>query len=337
LDEAFAPPESSHEPPNALTGVLAAWMVAFTVLGTALGATLQVVALASSAAPVAGASAAGGLLLGGLAYTLDRRRGGPGALRDARGREVRPVALWVWGIPFVVALLALAALGLVGTVHSGSAVFAGGAALAAVGLAVIARPMIASNAATRAMLALDRGDHAAARAGFAELVDAIWVPAGLREQAALHLGLIALREGRLQDAARWYARPRRGKAAAFAQTGLALVEVLLGAHAPAQAALRRAGSGGHGALVQGEADAVRLLLVLRTEGAEAARELGDRLLDDGAGVLFRAVLAVARARCGDPAGAAQLRDEGLAQAIRDTHLEGVVTELGEALRGPPSK
>ena len=68
--------------------------------------------------------------------------------------------------------------------------------------------------------------------------------------------------------------------------------------------------------MQPEVDGVRLLMVLRRDGAIDAREMGERLLALNSGSVFCAALALAREQTGQPEAARELLEGGIGAGLR---------------------
>ncbi len=328
----FAPPEDEASSDTHLTVVVGAWAVAGASAGTLAGATLQLVGQSPSVVPWAVGGLGAAALAGFLAWTVERRmaRARP-AVADGRGRMSRPLGLWILALPLALLVVALAGMVVIASVRADSLVPGLAFLLAAGGMAWFARPLLASHRLTRAVQVLERGQLDEAQARLVRLAGSAWVDRGSRAQAQLNLGLLSLRRGDLDQAARWYVLPARGKARAFAQTGLALVAAIQGRHESAEDALRRARAAGGGRAIQGEADAVRLLMVLRREGPQAAVVLAERLSGAGAGLLFRGIHAAALHATGDAMGAELVLSGGVGEALRGSGLAGVIEEVREVV------
>jgi hypothetical protein len=194
---------------------------------------------------------------------------------------------------------------------------------------LVGRPALAARALTRAVEALESGDTLRARARLLALERAFWVPATSQIMAALNLGFLSFADGDLEEAARWYERAGRGRLNPYAATGLALVRTLQARWPEAEELLNSAGVGSAGRLAQAEIDGVRLLLALRREGPQEARELGERLNGPGAGGLFLAVLAACRRKTGDESGALVLLGDPTVEDTLQSGLGEWVAELKE--------
>lgn len=313
-----------HEATTGPTATAVAWALAGAVGGTALGSLLDLLSVTEGAVALglSGAGAAGVAGLLAWAFERHRARRRPTVL-DGHGRLSRPLGAWLLLLPLVCGVGGLLALVVLGTVHTGRPAVGVAFLVAALGFATLARPLWTGRLLVGALQDAESGRLAAAEATWRRLATSRFAPRGAAAQAALNLGWLALRRGDLDEAAGWYALPDRGRAAAFAASGLALVHVLRGDWEQAEHLVGRTG----GRAVQAELDGVRLLLVLRRDGAAEARELGERLLDDGAAPLFLGVLAAARRRTGDPAGADAILAGGAREALAD--LSTAVPELRE--------
>jgi hypothetical protein len=176
----------------------------------------------------------------------------------------------------------------------------------------------------RALERLERGDAEGAVPALHALAASPWSGRSVRAAARVNLAMLALNAGDGDDALRWAEGVSGGTAAAWAWTARALAH-LLRADDPALAdrALAEAARSPGGRAVQPEADAVRVLVVWRTEGADAARRLAESLLGPGATALHRGLLAALRESAGTPAGdlrapdVEQLRRSGMGRAIRE--------------------
>lgn len=313
--------------------VATAWALAGAVVGTALGIAATSVGLVGAMAPVGTAGVILGLLAGLVAFWIDRRRAARRPpLLDGKGRWVRPMAAWVLGTPLVVGGLGLMGLLVLGSIRTGSLVPAALSVVGAYALVAFGRPLVGSRALARAVVALEAGDVADARDRLTRIERSAFIPHATRTMAAVNLGLLALFEGRLDEAAGWYERGGGPEGRSLAATGLALVRTLQGRWGEAEELLDRASMHRDSRSAHTEIDGVQLLLVLRRDGPEAARERGERMVGPGAGSLFLAALAAARSKAGDPIGARLLRaDPGVEEFLQSGFGE-VVPELRE-LRG----
>jgi hypothetical protein len=323
----FAPPAETRSSGPMGWMVVVAWALGFGALACAVGA-YGVYAWVSFPLEklVFGSSAVGGVV-GGVGFRLERRWAlRQPALLDGRGRAVRPVALWVNGVPLVLGAAGLAGLLWVASLRTGS--YVPGLLTIAVlyGAVAFGRPMVAARQLGRGVEWMEAGDIDSARDRFIALEDTPWAPRAVREMAALNLGLIALLSGELDTAAACYERggARRGKA--LAATGLALVLALRGDTSTADDLLRRAASGTEARSAQAEIDGVRLLVALRRDGAGEAAALAERLWTPGAGSLFLALRAAARWQSGDREGARTLASD---PAVQDALASGFVEVIDE--------
>ena len=332
----FAPPREQHnEDSSQLVLVIASWMLAGATAGTSLGATLQlfgvlkgmVVAIAMGTAVVAAITGAVGFRWE-RAHSLASRP----AIIDGRGRLARPLNVWLLGTPILIAIPSLMWLALVGSLSTES-LFTGFAFLmAAMALAWAARKLVSAHFLARGIEALELGDAQEASSRLETLQSHWWATKAARTASWMNLGVLSVQRGDLPSALYWYERIDSGETTtAFATVGRALVKVLQNEFEEGEQLLLQAMTGTASRIVQTQADEVRLLLVLRRDGAEEARQLGERLLGPGAGSLFLGVLAAARARGGDTLGARTLLDGGAEESLRATGLSKVVPELHELL------
>lgn len=335
---AFDPPAEEEATRSRHTGsVLLAWMASGAAIGMGLGTTVQLVRPdGMDAGQVATAMALGFpavmLVAGWVALRVERSLAASRpAVPDARGELSRPLHVGLWAVPLGLALPALGLSVIVVSLATRSWLPAVLFGVGALGLGWGARRLLASHRLTRALEDLERGDIRSARAGL-EALERGWVSTrNLRVAARLNLGLLDLADGELERAAGWYARVSGGPGAPLASAGLALVRVLQGRHADAEATLLQAMSDPRASLAQGQIDAVRVLLVLRTEGPSAARLLGDQLHHGDAGALLNGVLARARHADGDLAGARELLDPHTVDALESGGWAAVIPELAVTL------
>ena len=159
---------------------------------------------------------------------------------------------------------------------------------------------------------LYRGDAERARGLLQALAGHPLATRRTRRSASENLGAMALNQGDAAGAVHWYERAGN-RAPVWA--GLALARLIQGRTDLADGLMRQALQARGARSVQRELDAVRVLLVWRQDGADAARELADRMDRPGAGPLFLALRAAAR---GEPL------DGGVPPG-----LVAVVPELGE--------
>jgi hypothetical protein len=320
--------------PGALPVVLA-WMLAGVLVGTAIGLTVEAF---SGWKGVIGALAVGmGLsaaVMGQVAFWSERHQAEKTRplVADAKGGMSRPVHGGLWALPIGVSFPALLWLGFVGVASTGNVVvgliFLG----AALSLGVVARKVGSDHAVALGHGLLAEGREGEGLQRLKTVEKAWWTTQGARNAAQHTLGILSLQTGDLEGAAGWFSRVGRGRlVGAFATVGLALVRVLQDRLADAEGELLALREGGSAHRVQSQVDEVRLLLVLRREGAPAARELGERLLGPQAGHLFLGVLAAARSKGGDPDGARELLDGPLPETLRADPVARQVVELRELL------
>jgi len=310
--------------------VAGAWAMAGAAASTALALLGSGVGVEASLLPLGLGGVFGGMLAGLMAHAVERRSAQrrPG-LTDGKGRTARPLHGWLFALPIAVAVPSLVVLAVVGSVAMASPVPAlgfGGAGLGVLwgGRRVWSRQRLAS-----ALVAAEHGSATEGLAALQAVADSRWMLRSAGAQARLALGTMALQSGELERAERYLlAVGPTGSAGALASTSLALVYVLQGRLEDGHARLAGALAGGHARRVaRTQADAVRLLLVWRKEGADAGRELGERLLGSGPGSLFLGLLGALRRDAGDLRGAREALDGGAASALRESGLANVVTEL----------
>lgn len=325
MDDPFAPPElvPSGDMAQAVV-VVGTWGMAGACLGAGLGA-----GLAAPVAPLALGGSAGLGLVGALAFFFEHRAAGRRkALVDSRGRLVRPLSTWVSAVPIALGGVGVAILVALWSAHTRS--FAPAAAFAGVFgvLGLVVRPMAARRALTSAVVLIEQGEPERARRVLEGLERGLLPTRPVREMARFNLGLIAIYAGDLDDAAVWF---QRAGCSAHAATGLALVRAVQGAFSEADALLGVASRAKDARHAHAEIEGVRLLLVLRQDGAGEARQLGERRMGPDAGALFQAVLAAARSGDGDEQGADELLRVESVQATIEAGVGLVVPEL-QALR-----
>ena len=322
----FAPPEEGRDDLSAGAVVVGIWAFAGASIGTATGATLEVLGMVSGVASI-------GILTGGLsgfvgffAFLLERRLSHQRpAVADSRGRMRRPMRGWIYGMPLFFLVAGLMVLVVIGSVRSASVIPGLLFLVAAVGLMWFGRPLLSSSRLTQALQAAESGDPESAVHQLEDLHKAWWATRSGRNHARLNLGFFALQRGALDEAASWYLLATTGASAGFSASGLALIRVLQGKFAEAESCLASAAGSRAGKALQGEIDGVRLLLILRKDGPEAARELGDRLTGPGMGSLFLGILAAAHRQTGDLEGATRVLD-----GVPPSPLANIVAELANA-------
>jgi tetratricopeptide (TPR) repeat protein len=330
VTDPFAPPEDVRTGAGA-SGVAAGWMLAFGALGSAIGSVLVIVGAAGHIAVAAVPLAVVGAVVGMLAHRVEfARASGRTAVIDARGRAVQPLGTWLVAVPLAIGAASLLALVVVGSVYSQSRGIGAGFLLLSMGLAALFRPLYATSRLRGAVEAASRGEQRA-EAELTTLAAAWWSPKNARAQAALNLGLLALRRREFDRAARWYAMVQSGRAAGFAATGLALVYVGLERFEEAEGALREAATSAAGRHIQGELDGVRLLLVLRRDGHVDALELAGRLAPPAPGALYTGALAAALVSAGRDDEAMTLMEDGGAAALETSGLAHLLPELDGAV------
>jgi hypothetical protein len=336
MSSAFEAPgeEEPGERPSGLAPVLAAWMTSGAILGLAGGLTAQLVGL-SSATPVPIAIFAGTTLAGATAWGLERRwaRDRP-AILDARGRLQRPPHAALYAVPLLLAVPGMATLLVVATVAMGSTLPAFVFGIGGFGLGWASRRLLASHQITAALQALEAGDLQAAVLGL-ETLERGWLSTRRgRTLARLNLGMLALTAGDLDRAKRFYGLVAEPVARPMADTGLALIGVLEDRYDDAERLVHEALVGPGVDLVQGQLDAVRLLLTLRKDGAAAARSLGEQLDHDGAGELFQGIFAWSLLQTGAVADARARMDVRLRSTLEESGWRTVVPEVADLLVAP---
>lgn len=327
--DAFAPPEERavSRGPSPIPVALV-WSMAGAACGVAVGAWAQVLGLQRTVVPSGLGGAVLLFFLGLIAFAIERRAAkSRKELLDGRGRLVRPLAAWLITIPMALGASGFLAFVVVAWLRTGSTTPVLLFVLVMITMLGVSRPVIGSRSLAKAVEALESGRIADAQNRLLAIEAAPWWTRNVRAMAALNLGFLALIQGRLDDAGTWYARANLGKERALARTGLALVRALQDKYAEADEHLTQAGRTGEGRHAQAEIDGVRLLVALRREGPHEARRLGDRLMNPASGGLFLAVLASARSRAGDPAGAREILDEPGAREMVDSGFGDLIPEL----------
>lgn len=326
--DAFAPPEEKVPDGPSAIPVATVWAMAGAALGVGVGAWAQTFSLAQTVVPTGLIAAALSLLLGFIAFRVERRLAeGRKELLDGRGRLVRPLSAWLITVPMGAGTLGFLLLVLIAWLRTGSATPLLVFVLAMVGMIGISRPVLGARALAKAVEAIESGRATEATARLLRIEAAPWWTASVRSMAALNLGWMALNQGKLEDAASWYRRAQAGRERAVARTGLALVKALQGSFDEAEDQLRVAGR--EGRHVQAEIDGVRMLVAFRRDGHAEARKLGDRLVNPNSGGLFLAVLACARLRDGDAPGARELLDDPGARDLLASGFGELIPELSD--------
>ncbi len=337
-DDAFAPPLPEDTPVRtpASGAVLLAWMMSGGAMGIAVGLTAQVLGTATTLAMPAGMACIALMTIGGLvALGVERRlsRNRPAVLARS-GRHERPLHAGLYAIPLALALPPLGVLVVVGSVATSSLVPALVFGVGGFGLGWAARRLASSHTLTSALEALEVGDLGRARELLTRL-EAGWISTRSgRVTARLNLGMLALSQGELDQAARYYESIDSGAGRTFAQASLALVRVLQDRLDAAEQAMHTAMEGPAVHLVQGQLDTVRLLLLMRTEDDATARHTGEQLLTADAGELYRGLLGLLRLRGGDSSGARTLVDQHTRDALATSGWPGVIPEIDDLLREP---
>lgn len=326
---AFEAPDEEHEPESwGWVAVVVAWALAGATVGTAVGATLQVGGWLANGAPIGLGSAAFAGIVGAGALVLERSRADRRPeLVDTRGQRSRPLHGALLAVPVLAALPALAWLVVVVSLGWSSPVPALVFSMLGVGVAWGGQRVWSSHRLTRALEHLELGQRDRAVRELEALAGSWVASRGVRTAARLNLALLALAEGDGDAAVDWAEVPSpRSGAYAWAAVTRALGHLLRG-DAPDEAEdwLHKAVSGPGARAVQPEADAVRVLLVWRREGPQAARQVAEELWSPGSTTLHRAMLMVLRRDAGTPAD--DLRTDevdgllhgGLGRAIPELH------------------
>lgn len=162
-----------------------------------------------------------------------------------------------------------------------------------------------------------------------------WAPGVVRDGARVNLAMAALRKGEAVEALRWLRGEWRGPAAAWAAAGRSLAWLLEDHLDESEAALREALVLPGRAAVNAELDAVRVLLVWRQSGPDAAHDLAERLHGPGSSALHRALLGVLHAERGDDARAEQLLSSPGVLDLARSGLGGAIDELSGLTRALP--
>jgi len=323
---------SARDPVGTMWGlVLGSWGLAGACVGAAVGMTLQVTQGMSGAAGSAGAAGmAVGAVLGVIGLLAERSRaaGRPG-LVDGRGRAARPLHGAVLGLPIALALPAVLWLIVIGTVALRSLVPAVTFGMVALGLAWAARRVWSNHRLARALEALEAGDLPTAQGALRGLAEHGITTRRARSTARLNLAMLALQVGDGAGALDWVG----GLPGAWPAVVRAQGHLLDGSTGAAEAALAEALSAPGARAVQGQADAVRVLVVWRMDGAASARELAERLHGEGATPLHCALLGALRRQAGDAAGAEALAGSEV-RAVVQSALGQSIPELRSATADP---
>jgi hypothetical protein len=302
---AFEAPVDDHDGPSwSFVTVLVAWGLAGATVGTAAGATLQVLSIVENGAPIGLGAALFGALVGGGALIVERSRADRRPeLVDTRGQRSRPLHGLLLGLPVLVSLPAIAWLVVVVSIGWASWVPAVVFSMLGVGVAWGGQRVWSSHRLTRALEHLELGQRDVAVRELELLARSLTASRGVRTAARLNLAMLALAEGDGDAAVEWAEVPAPSSGAyAWAAVTRALGHLLRG-DAPDEAEdwLLKAVSGPGARAVQPEADAVRVLLVWRRDGAGPARRVADELWSPAATTLHRAMLLVLRQQSGEPA------------------------------------
>jgi hypothetical protein len=304
--------------------VLGTWGMAGAAAGSAIGGLLQGLQGVEGAAAAVGSAGIGvGALLGAVALVTERKGAESRPLLvDARGHGSRPLHGWLFAVPVAVVIPSLWVLGVVATLAVGSFVplLAFGSTSLVVAWAGLR--VWSSHRFTIALEAAEQGDPLLARERLAQLADSWWCSRSARTAARLNLGMMALQAGDAVEALRWLQQVGP-EGAAWAGPSRALAWLIEGEPERAQEALAEGMASAGARQVQEQLDAVRVLLVWRTEGPEAARALGERLAGPSATPLHRALLAALRPEAGSLDDEVQaLLGSRLAQRLPELHGVG---------------
>ena len=265
---------------------LLSWGAAGAAAGTSVGG-LTLTAGSMAVADVGAAAMVVGAALGGIALRAERGwAAGRPSLLDARGRPAWPLHGALFAAPVLVALPSLLLLTVLGSAWIGGpgpavAFFAAAVAVGWAGIRVWS-----THTYTTALAELEDGAVEQARAQLAGLARSWVATRSARTAARINLGMMALHEGRGDEALDWYV----GLGGAWAQAGRALALLMLGRTEEAADELGDALGGPAARHLQEQLDALRVLLVWRTEGPDAARSVGQQLLGPQATPLHRALL-----------------------------------------------
>lgn len=242
--------------------------------------------------------------------------------------------LGAWGLllPGWLALPALAWLAVAGSVAVSSAapvLILGGLAVA------IAFSLRRGHHGLRLRTLLDRlaqGD-AAARSELSRVAgaSALRFGSGQRDQAAMALGMDALGRADLVGAARWLDLVSTPGLRGWAVAPRALVDVLRGDLDGAERRLRSLTDQEMDGVARALADEVRVLLLLRRDGIDAAMHLAQGLHGPAAGGLLHGLLAWLHLARGDEDQAEALLDPPGRAKIEASGVVLVVSELRDVL------
>ena len=197
-----------------------------------------------------------------------------------------PIHGGVYAVPMLAAMPAILWLGLLVAVDARSLipVFGAGAAVVAIAWGLIR--VWSDHRLVVGLLALAQEDEAGARQALQTLAQHPLATRRARKVARENLGRILLSAGELSSAAHWFSQI---EGSASASAGLAVAQAGLGQIEAASHALEQARSSPGARAVQAEIDAARVLVLWRSEGPQAARELAERLDNPASGSLFRAL------------------------------------------------
>lgn len=304
--------------------VVGTWGLSFAAVGTAAGVTAQLGGWSGAAQGLASLGLLVGVGLGALVLWIERlgARQRPEVV-GANGVAERPLH----GAVLLVPLCLVAAPGL--SWLAGAAALVVQSPLPALGFGTgvlgalwAAHRVWAQHRLARGLEAYQVGEGTG---GLAQVATSRWVTRPVRDGARINLALVALQEGRGEEALRWLDAPWRGSAAAWAAAGRALALLLVESRVDdAEEALREALVLPGRSAVDAELDAVRVLIVWRQHGPDAARDIAEQLYGPGAGVLHRALLGRLQ---GGPEGERLLEAPAVRSLLR-SGLGRAIPELG---------
>jgi hypothetical protein len=330
----FAPAED-REPAAGGGSAIASWAAGGLAAGMLAGLTASAFATVPWASPLGAALGLAAGAVTGLGVGRWERQAALArpTVPDALGQPTRPVHAAVHVVPGIVAVVCLLAQAALLSTFADSPAPAAASAALALGAAWWIRRVVAEHLLIRAIEHLESANGIRGAEALRRIAASRWLPRRTRESARLDLGLIALSEGALDDAEDLLDTVAVGPAGAWAGVGRSMIHVLRGDLPVADETLADVLCSRHALNVQPQADAVRLLLVLRREGPPAASTLGEHLLDTSSTPLFRAILASLRRASGDLGGSAQLLTARASLELRSSGLARKIPELEPILFG----
>ncbi len=304
-----------------LNSVWLFWVLASGIVGLSVGVTRGLTMQERSLPTWTLVGVGVGVVVGFLAMSIAGRRERPGR------RSVHLMA------PIGLALPAVCWAGVVVSLHVGSVLPAIGAVGLGLVLMNVARRAYAEDILHTGVHAWHAGRHRVAVQTLEAAVEAkALVPAPMRAHACFTLGLIALADEDLERAEGWLLRvPGHGRTAQQARVSLALVQALRGRIESAQRSVSSLDFREGGETVRHKADGVRLLIVLREQGVQAARDLAERTLRDRSSALQVGLTAWLRWRDGDVEEALFLLEPNNMLRVRHSELVHLVPEMGEVV------